>query len=193
MIKGQSLMIPLLKISIQEIIQFYRGFGEISASLLTFSEVFIPFLPLGAFVALNASAYGLVKGFLFSWLGSVLGSWLLYGIIRYFHHYTWMKRFTRSKQFLVIHEKFEQHGMLLAFVLYIIPVFPNSLMTIVAGVNKMDFIKFAISSSLGIAISFLIVCYGAANITWFLANPLFLLPILLSILVYMIISRKLFG
>ena len=66
--------------------QYYTSFTKFSSRLLMYfrlcvgffqfiyRESFIPMLPLVAIVTANAALFGMVKGFLISWLGSVTGN-----------------------------------------------------------------------------------------------------------------------
>src|SRR5690625_6623904 len=59
---------------IMQLLQDYERLGPLPGILLPFIEALLPFLPLVVFVFANAAAYGLLKGFLYSWIGSSLRS-----------------------------------------------------------------------------------------------------------------------
>lgn len=60
----------------------YRSFGVIPGIVLPMAEAFLPFLPLFVFVMANAAAFGLWKGFLISWIGTSVGSLLVFLLVR---------------------------------------------------------------------------------------------------------------
>src|SRR5690625_7844506 len=70
-----------LEAFIMELLNDYEKLGPLPGILLPFIEAFLPFLPLFVFVFANAAAYGLLKGFLLFWAGSVLGSIIVFLII----------------------------------------------------------------------------------------------------------------
>src|SRR5690625_7111034 len=65
-----------------EILEKYEQLGPIPGIALPFLEAFLPFLPLIVFVLANGGAYGLFKGFLYSWIGSSFGMIVVFLIIR---------------------------------------------------------------------------------------------------------------
>ena len=60
----------LNKEDIIELLDKYESLGPLPGFLLPFVESFLPFLPIIVIVMGNAAAYGLWKGFLFSWTGA---------------------------------------------------------------------------------------------------------------------------
>lgn len=57
----------------EQAMERFRHLGPAIPILLAFLESFLPPLPLVGIVALNVAAYGVVKGFLFTWTGAALG------------------------------------------------------------------------------------------------------------------------
>ncbi len=56
--------------------------GPLVGVLLPVIEAFIPVLPLIGFVIINVAAFGFVLGYLYSWMGNCIGSFLLFLFIR---------------------------------------------------------------------------------------------------------------
>src|SRR5699024_9350577 len=67
---------------VQQLLNDYEKLGPLPGILMPFIEAFLPFLPLFVFVLANSAAYGLLKGFLYSWIGASLGSLAVFLIIR---------------------------------------------------------------------------------------------------------------
>src|SRR5699024_5293350 len=67
---------------VTNILDNYEKLGPLPGIFLPFIESFLPFLSLFVFVLANGAAYGLFKGFLYSWIGASLGSVLVFLIIR---------------------------------------------------------------------------------------------------------------
>src|SRR5690625_5181943 len=67
-----------------ELLDKYEKLGPLPGILLPFIEAFLPFLPLFVFVMANSAAYGLFKGFIYSWFGAAAGSIAVFFLIRKF-------------------------------------------------------------------------------------------------------------
>ncbi|MGM9987693.1 MAG: TVP38/TMEM64 family protein [Bacillaceae bacterium] len=180
----------LVTINIHDMLQLYREVGTPAAMFITFIESFLPFLPLTGFVVLNTAAYGLIKGFLFSWMGSILGCWCLYWIIRYCGKIKAVQRVTARPVFQSISEKFNKNGMIYTSTFFFLPVFPNFIVTIVAALNKMDFKKFAISSSVGIAGLIFMTSYGVSSVMTIFTHPVKLFVFIAMLIAYYLFSKR---
>lgn len=120
-----------------ELTREYRSLGPIIGFLLPFIEAFLPFLPLFVFVFANASAYGLWIGFLLSWVGTTVGSYLFFLVIRKYGR-------ARFLGFMVKHERvqkliiwIENNGFGPLFLLLCFPFSPSALVNVVAGLSNM--------------------------------------------------------
>jgi uncharacterized membrane protein YdjX (TVP38/TMEM64 family) len=69
-----DLLVPFFEFSIS----FLQNFGFIAGFLLICLESILPILPLGLFVAFNFSAYGIIVGFVISYLATICGCVLAY-------------------------------------------------------------------------------------------------------------------
>lgn len=65
-----------------DLIGRFRLLGPLAPILLSFIEAIFPPLPLVAIVTLNVAAYGLIPGFIYSWLGTSLGCTFVFFTIR---------------------------------------------------------------------------------------------------------------
>ena len=64
--------------NMDHIVESYKAFGPLLGIGLPMIEALIPALPLIVFVLANAVAFGFWLGFLYSWLGSVMGALLVF-------------------------------------------------------------------------------------------------------------------
>lgn len=64
------------------LLESYKDLGPLAPVFLAMIESFIPALPLVAIVAFNITAWGTVLGFLYSWLGSIIGCTLVFFFFR---------------------------------------------------------------------------------------------------------------
>lgn len=115
----------------------YKLLGPIIGFLLPFIEAFLPFLPLVVIVVANASAYGLVLGFVLSWLGTVLGSYILFLIVRRFGQHPRLHFLTQRKQIQKLIRFVDMRGLTPLFILLCFPFTPSVLVNVVAGLSNL--------------------------------------------------------
>src|SRR5690625_3566922 len=127
---------------ILQLIHDYERLGPLPGILLPFIEALLPFLPLVMFVLANVAVYGFVKGFLYSWIGSTLGSVTVFLMIRYLGRKSLFQRISHNKQVLKVTSWVERHGFGLLFILLCFPFSPSSVINVVAGLSKLGFWQF---------------------------------------------------
>ena len=66
----------------EQLFYSFQILGPLVPMLIAMVEAFIPALPLIAIVTLNVAAHGPVLGFVYSWVGSVIGSILFFALCR---------------------------------------------------------------------------------------------------------------
>lgn len=120
-----------------ELTRDYRALGPFIGFVLPFLEAFLPFLPLFVFVVANASAYGLWLGFLLSWAGTVVGSYVVFLLVRNFGRARFLRFMTRHERVLKLIHWVETHGFGPLFLLLCFPFTPSALVNVVAGLSDM--------------------------------------------------------
>ena len=78
---------------VQHWFDLFGDLGYIVGFLLPFIEAFIPILPIIVFVIVNVNAYGLLIGTLLAWLGTVIGSYIVFLIFRRLTHTKYMQKY----------------------------------------------------------------------------------------------------
>lgn len=148
-----------------------------------FIESFSPILPLIAIVGVNSLLFGLFGGLVLSWIGSGLGTLVLFLIV---------SRFSDNKIFNKLRNKktekaikwMEKQGFKLLFITYSCPFVPSFLVTVTAAFCKRDVRNFAPAMLAGKFVMFLVVSYPASDIKGFISSPIkigiFLLLVFLS-------------
>src|SRR5699024_6889143 len=121
-----------------ELLDKYESFGMLPGILLPFIEAFLPFLPLIVFVLANGAAYGLLKGFLYSWIGTSIGSIFVFFIIRRLGDKRIFKAIRRNKQVHKVTGWLERHGFGPLFLLLCFPFSPSSVINVVAALSKIS-------------------------------------------------------
>jgi len=154
-----------------ELLDHYRGFGPLIGISLPLIESFLPILPLVVLVLANTVAFGPLLGFFYSWLGSCLGSILLFYLVRKFGQ----KRFFN---FLNKHPKasnaikwIEKRGFGPIFLLFCFPFSPSFLINVVAGISRINIKQFIIALVLGKFTLIALISYFGKHITSIFHNP----------------------
>src|SRR5690625_3492420 len=93
-----------------DLLDKYEKLGPLPGILLPFIEAFLPFLPIFVFVMANSAAYGLFKGFLYSWLGASLGSIGVFLTIRKLSNRKFMIKITNNKQVYKVTQWVKERG-----------------------------------------------------------------------------------
>src|SRR5690625_3330440 len=100
-----------------DLLDKYEKLGPLPGILLPFIEAFLPFLPIFVFVMANSAAYGLFKGFLYSWLGASLGSIGVFLTIRKFSENRLIRWVRNHQQVEKITSWVDHRGFSLLFIL----------------------------------------------------------------------------
>jgi uncharacterized membrane protein YdjX (TVP38/TMEM64 family) len=116
----------------------FEGLGPALPILLAMVESFVPALPLVAIVTLNVAAHGAVQGFLYSWLGTALGSTLVFLFWRrVVKRFFW--RVARRGKYLQKAERwvsrFDRRAL---FVLVMLPFTPSAFVNLAFGISEFD-------------------------------------------------------
>lgn len=154
-----------------ELLDKYENLGPLPGILLPFIEAFLPFLPLFAFVMANSAAYGLLKGFFYSWLGSSLGSIAVFYMIRKFGDKKLLVKIKTNRQVNQVTSWVERHGFGPLFLLLCFPFSPSSLINIVAGLSNVSKQQFILAVLLGKSVMIFSIAYIGTSILEFAKNP----------------------
>lgn len=122
--------------NVEHLAEQYKHLGPFVGILFPMLEAFLPFLPLVVFVVANASAFGLWLGFLLSWLGTVIGSYLVFLLVRRFGHHPRLKRLIGGERVQSLIRWVDMRGLSPLFVLLCFPFTPSVLVNIVAGLSN---------------------------------------------------------
>lgn len=148
-----------------------------------FIESFLPILPLIAIVGANALLLGLFGGLTLSWIGSGLGTLLLFVIASKFNDSKVFNKL-RNEKTDKASKWMEKQGFKLLFFAYSCPFIPSFLVTITSAFCKRKLWDFAPAMLAGKFVMFLVVSYPASNIEVFLRSPIkigvFILLVFLS-------------
>ena len=153
----------------------FRILGPLAPILLAMIESLIPVLPLVAIVTLNVAAHGMVLGFLYSWIGSAVGSTLVFLFFRRV-----VKPY--ALRFSVKHPKLEKarnwvNGKLkwqALFFIIIMPFTPSSFVNFSIGMSDFDeklYLKVMVSAKI---IMLILLSLFGQSVVQAIKNPAFL-------------------
>ena len=143
-----------------ELKEFILSFGAhspLAYILLQIVQVIVAPIPGGAIEFLGGYLFGVKAGFFYSMIGLVLGSWMAFSLARMFEKWTvekFVSEKTRKKfDYLIGHE-----GLILSFLLFLIPGFPKDALCYILGLTPMHVGIFLIISTIGRIPGTLIAC-----------------------------------
>ena len=101
-------------------------------------------IPLILVITVNYVLFGFMKGFIWSWLTSIIGSAIIFLGTRYLFQ-GWVKR----KIDLSLQSKIEKNGFKFVLQARIIPFIPTSFINILSGISSIKFSSFLIATCAG--------------------------------------------
>lgn len=157
--------------TLEEIMNTYKTFGPLIGILLPMLEAFLPFLPLVVFIVANVTAYGLLLGFILSWVGSVLGAYIVFLFVRRFGRARILKFITRHKRISRLIHWVERNGFGPLFLLLCFPFTPSALVNVVAGLSNIRKSTYLMAVILGKFIMIFIVSFIGSDIRALVTEP----------------------
>lgn len=177
------------KEGLEQIFEAFDGLGIFVGLLLVFIESFLPFLPLIVIVILNTNAYGFFIGFLMSYLGSVLGSYSVFLVVRNFLKAPVTRYINKHKTLIKMREFIDKRGFTFLFILMSLPFTPSSVVNVIAGVSnvkKRVYLYILIGAKFIMILSISIVGH---DVTTFFTSPTRLILSVVFLVVLYVISK----
>lgn len=175
--------------NIIELTQSYRAFGPLIGFLLPFLEAFLPFLPLFVFVFANATAYGLWFGFLLSWLGTVVGAYAVFLIVRKYGQARFMNFMTRHEKVQKLIRWVERNGFGPLFLLLCFPFTPSALVNLVAGLSNISRHYYLLTVMAGKFVMVFIISFVGYDIRALFTQPLRTAIVIAVILLLYVVGK----
>lgn len=173
---------------IDNIINYIQLYGPWVGFFIIVLESILPFLPLFVFIALNVEAFGVVLGFLISWIATIFGCIISFFFFRYLvgnklDKYINKNKKKKEKLNRVIkgirNIKFSTLVVILA-----LPFAPAFLINIACGITNVNFKKFF----LALLISKISIVYFWGFIGTSLLDSIFDINVLLRICIILLIA-----
>lgn len=155
----------------EEVIQFVLNGGPLIAIALPIIEAFFPILPLVLFVTINVNVFGMFWGYLYSWIGNCIGSFLLFLLLRKIGGKAIEEKIKQSKYSEAL-EKIKSKNLSILFLLYCFPFTPSFLISGASALSNMSIKNFLISLLPGKLIMLISLAFMGFNIGSFIKNPI---------------------
>jgi uncharacterized membrane protein YdjX (TVP38/TMEM64 family) len=168
----------------------FECLGPVVPILLAMIESFLPVLPLVAIVTLNVAAHGALQGFLYSWIGTVLGSSLMFLFWRHVvRHCFWRvaQRSAKMKRAQAWVNRFDRRAL---FVLLMLPFTPSAFVNLAFGVSDFDERKYVVTLAAAKLVMIGLLAFFGKSLVYALEEPLFLVLAAAVILVLYWLSKK---
>ncbi|KOP81682.1 TVP38/TMEM64 family protein [Cytobacillus solani] len=157
--------------NIMDLIEKYRSFGPLPGLLLPMLEAFLPFLPLFIFVMANANAFGLWFGFLLSWIGSTVGAFLVFLLVRKYGQKRILRFLKKSPKVQKLMAWVERHGFGPLFILLCFPFTPSAVVNIVAGLSKISIAQYMLAVLTGKMVMIFTMSFVGYDIKSLITQP----------------------
>jgi len=174
---------------ILQLLEQYENLGPLPGVLLPFIEAFLPFLPLMVFVIANAAAYGLLEGFLLSWLGASSGAVVVFLVIRSLYYTRLVKKIRKNEKVKKVTGWVSKHGFGPLFILLCFPFSPSAIINIVAGISKVSIQQFILAVFLGKSVMIFSISYIGSSIMEFAKNPIKTIVVGICIVLFWILGK----
>jgi len=175
--------------NIGNVLRSYQRLGIFLGILLPLLEAILPPLPLVVIVLANAATYGFFVGFLLSWIGTVLGSFIVFMFVRWLAHRKLLAFLEKSTKIRSMLDWVNCRGIGSVFIVSSIPFAPSSLMNTVVGLSKMNAYAFFYATMLGKVVMIAIVTFIGADWRDIFVHPLWLIPIIIGMGVFWLLGK----
>jgi uncharacterized membrane protein YdjX (TVP38/TMEM64 family) len=179
--------------STEQVNEWFDAFGSMGylvGFLLPFIEAFIPILPLIVFVIVNVNAYGFVIGMILAWLGTVLGSFIMFLIFRRLSNSKYMIRLKQRKSAERLIKYIDEHGVIPIFILFCFPFTPSALVNLIASVTNIKSVHYFWVLALSKLVMISLVGWLGKDIATLLTNPIRITLVVIVIIIVWFIGRK---
>lgn len=177
--------------NIIELSEHYRALGPLVGLLFPFIESFLPFLPLFVFVFANASAYGLWLGFLLSWVGTSLGSYAVFLIIRKYGRNRFLHFLTKGRRVQKLIHWVDRNGFAPLFLFICFPFTPSALVNLVAGLSDLKKHHYLVTLLAGKFVMILTVSFIGYDLRALLTQPIRTVLVAILIIVLWFVGKQL--
>ena len=158
----------------QTLLDSFGDLGPLAPIFLAMVESFFPPLPLIAIVALNVAAHGGLFGFVYSWVGVMLGGTLMFLFWwRVLKQFFW-KFASRSQKLEKAEQWVSRFDVSSLFMLSVLPFTPSSFMHFAFGISDFDEKRYLITMLLGKGVMVAMMALFGQSLVRSMKNPVYL-------------------
>lgn len=158
----------------QTLLDSFGDLGPLAPIFLAMVESFFPPLPLIAIVALNVAAYGGLFGFVYSWVGVMLGGTLMFLFWRRVLKQFFWKFASRSQKLEKAERWVSRFDVSSLFMLSVLPFTPSSFMHFAFGISDFDEKRYLITMLLGKGVMVAMMALFGQSLVRSMKNPVYL-------------------
>ncbi|WHX47003.1 TVP38/TMEM64 family protein [Paenibacillus woosongensis] len=176
--------------NIELYLERFRSLGPLPGIMLTFLKSFVPPLPTIVIIGANAAIYGLWLGFLYSWIGLVMGSLLTFWLIRKASDTPFIRRWAAKPKVQKAMVWAQRNGFSFVFLLSLLPIGPFVVINMAAGLTRLRTVPFAAAVVLGKGVMVFCISYIGTHLSDFIHQPVELIGVALFIAASLWLNRK---
>ena len=158
----------------EALLEGFEGLGPLVPILLAMVESIFPPLPLIAIVALNVAAHGGLFGFVYSWVGVMLGGTLMFLFWRRVLKQFFWKFASRSQKLEKAEQWVSRFDVSSLFMLSVLPFTPSSFMHFAFGISDFDEKRYLITMLLGKGVMVAMMALFGQSLVRSMKNPVYL-------------------
>lgn len=158
----------------QTLLESFGDLGPLAPIFLAMVESFFPPLPLIAIVALNVAAHGGLFGFVYSWVGVMLGGTLTFLFWRRVLKQFFWKFASRSQKLEKAEQWVSRFDVSSLFMLSVLPFTPSSFMHFAFGISDFDEKRYLITMLLGKGVMVAMMALFGQSLVSSMKNPVYL-------------------
>ena len=159
----------------QTLLDSFGDLGPLAPIFLAMVESFFPPLPLIAIVALNVAAHGGLFGFVYSWVGVMLGGTLMFLFWRRVLKQFFWKFASRSQKLEKAEQWVSRFDVSSLFMLSVLPFTPSSFMHFAFGISDFDEKRYLITMLLGKGVMVAMMALLGQSLVSSMKNPVYLI------------------
>ena len=159
----------------QTVLESFGDLGPLAPIFLAMVESFFPPLPLIAIVALNVAAHGGLFGFVYSWVGVMLGGTLMFLFWRRVLKQFFWKFASRSQKLEKAEQWVSRFDVSSLFMLSVLPFTPSSFMHFAFGISDFDEKRYLITMLLGKGVMVAMMALFGQSLVSSMKNPVYLI------------------
>ena len=158
----------------QTLLDSFGDLGPLAPIFLAMVESFFPPLPLIAIVALNVAAHGGLFGFVYSWVGVMLGGTLMFLFWRRVLKQFFWKFASRSQKLEKAEQWVSRFDVSSLFMLSVLPFTPSSFMHFAFGISDFDEKRYLLTLLVGKAVMVAMMALFGQSLVSSMKNPVYL-------------------